>query len=237
MAIQTSASDATSYIRRSTSINYNSAYTVLFRYYSTGSHSGDFLWGISGTTGSGTGSYPSSSYLDRMRFVSGGALWIDVLNSGSASVVGTSLASGWHSIAVVRTNVTTIKMRIDGTNYTGTTSDVTGREASAYEFMLAHANSSSEGVPVGSFITNYKSWTSALSDAEIDAEMLNTTFTVTSNKFSGSPMGDAATLAGNLTATDSGTTWTAGAGVTYGANDGSVNYGSSTKPAFYYAQL
>jgi hypothetical protein len=231
MSVQVNTQGTTAILSRASTLNYNSAYTVLFRWYSTGSHSSDVIWAISESTGTGGGLYPSLANQDRLRFSSGGDLWLAVfLSSTPYELTGVSLGAGWHEVAVVRSSATSIKLRINGTNYTGSTVDVGSRASVAYEFAVGTAYDGAECPPAGSRMTNYKSWSAALTDGEIDAEHDSTTFTVTTGKYSGSPMGDAATLSNNLSADGSGTTWTAGAGLIAGANDPGVSYGTSFIP-------
>jgi hypothetical protein len=226
MSIQVSTQDSTCYIRRSTSLSYNAAYTVLFRIYKTGTVTSTTMWTLSASIGSGGGT-TEGSYYEHIRFNSGGQLVLENWVGGSGITIAgpASLSDGWHEIAAIRSSSSVVKLRVDGTDYTTSSLEASGRDASAYEIMLSRG---SEYMAVGSRVTNYKAWSSALSNAEVDAEHDATAFTVTANKYSGSPMGDTGNLSNNLTADGSGTTWTAGAGVTFGANDPGVTYGGGS---------
>jgi hypothetical protein len=210
---------------RPTTLSHNNAYTVLFNYYYPGSGFADsFLWGISGSTTSDSGNYIGLR-ADKIQG-SGAGNWKLVINNGSNNdfIAGSGpSAAGWYNVSIRRTSATNVVLRVNGSDLATGTTDVTGREAVAYEALFTDEYAGSRAA-LNSRVTNYKSWSSALSASQIDAEHGATTFTVTTNKYSGSPMGDAGTLSGNNTADGSGTSWTLGAGLIAGANDPGVTY-------------
>jgi hypothetical protein len=210
---------------RATTMSHNSAYTVLFNFYHAGGSFSDvFVWGISGSTTSDGGAYLGTR-ADRI-LGSGAGNWKLTVNvSGNEDFIAGSgpSAAGWYNVSVRRASATSLILRVNGSDLVTATTDVSSREAAAYE-VFGMDEYSGGRTPINSRFTNYKAWTAALSTSEIDAEHDTTTFIVTSNKYSGSPMGDASTLAGNNTADGSGAAWTLGAGLIAGANDPGVTY-------------
>ena len=227
MSIQIGTSGSTAEGLRSTSLNYNAAYTVLFRFFlPSGGASSCFMWGLSGTTSYNSGNNFGSRG-EWLRFSGGGSL---VLRSwdgaaGTDTTIGTLNTNAWNSIAVIRSSASSVIVRLNGSNSAADTTNFASREAVALE-VIGWNDTEFNGLPNGCRFTNYKSWSAALSNAEADAEFGATAFTRSTNKYSGSPMGDASTLAGNNTADGSGTAWTLNSGgLVAGANDGSVTYG------------
>lgn len=235
MAIEVQTQNTTCWIKRLTNLmDYDSAYTVTFRLYApaTGSTS-DMMWGLSGATGY-SGGAEVGDYGDEISTQSDGDMQIigyDGTSFANPVAQGVNLTpQSWHSIAIVRESLSSVKLRyaVGGgaaTNYTSST-QLVDREATAIEFMLSRGNVGGP-MPVGTKITNFKCWTAALTDGEVDAEMLTTAVQKQSGFYSQSSMGDEQTLSGNLTQVGSGSAWTAGAGVIAGSNDPAVNYSGS----------
>jgi hypothetical protein len=231
MSVEVQTSGSTGYVRRTSSLlDHDGPYTITFRLYVPAAGlASDTIWGMSGANGSSSQT-KIGTFSDTLRARSNGD--IEAIGYDGSQflnpVNGALSTSGWHSIAVVRVSATQLKIRINGTTYSNTNGSFVGREATALEILLTYGDA--EHCPAGTRITNYKSWTAALSDSEIDAEMLTTTVTASSNLYSVSPMGDASTLSTNLNQTGSGSSWTAGAGIIAGANDPSVTYAGGSNP-------
>lgn len=227
MALQIGTQGSTGYAGRGTNVvNYNSAYTVLFSFYLPSDYNYDFLWGLGGSTGSNSNTNLGTRGEVLKPNGAGTSvkltLW-DGTNGDETIFWANPAATTWHNIAIIRSSATAIKVRYNGTNSSTLTLDISGREAVANEFLGYGGDSARAGVRW----TNYKAWSAALSDPQVDAEHATTSFIVTANKFSGSPMGDESTAAGNNTADGSGATWTLGAGMSYGNNSPDVTYGGA----------
>jgi hypothetical protein len=226
MSIEVNTADSTCWVKRlSNLIDYDNVYTITLRLYLPAQAASDTVWGMSGVTTSTSGTR-LGTYSDGARFRSGGdfeALAYDGTNFINPVGSGPT-TSGWHSIAILNTGSTTRKIRVNGTNYTCTNASFVGREASYVEFLFSRG-ANGEACAAGTRITNFKVWTAALSDGDIDAEMLTTSVVRSTDFWSQSPMGDENTLSNNLTQIGSGSSWTAGAGMVAGLNDPGVDYG------------
>jgi len=227
MSIQ-AGGGATSEGRRLTTLDFNATYTVLFSIYVDANITNDVVWGISGSTSAGSGASLGSRY-DSIRGSSGGLWKLAVSSTGGPSDAVSSVtpsASTWYRVSARRTSDTSLILRVNGTDIATSSLDVSAREA-VYNEVIFYDDNAGGGATAGMRISNYKSWSAVLSTAEIDAEHAATSFIVTANKFSGSPMGDASVLAGNDTADGSGNSWTLGVGLVAGANDSYVDYGGA----------
>lgn len=222
--------------RSSGVLNYNAAYTVTFSLYvPSNTPLYAWFWAICGSSGAGS-PIQIGTTKDGLRLKSNGNVLFELWDGADGGQVdtGITLNSGWHYFAVIRSAINSVKVRarLNGASSSSdiatASSDMTGREAAAHELLFGRG--STDNMVPGTRMTNYKAWTAALSNSEVDAEWYTTSFIVTANKWSGSPMGDAATLAGNATADGSGTNWTARADMTYGANNPAISYGSSFIP-------
>jgi hypothetical protein len=228
VAIQINTSGSDGKIVRATSLNYNAAYTVLFRLYVASSSTSAFIWGMCDSAGTASSTQFGNNAVDKVRFDGSGNIRLTTWSgsAGADTTMSTLASSTWHSIAIIRSSNAAIKIRVNGTNSSTDTTSMAARNAVACE-VWGFDDNAFNGLPTGFRITNYKAWTSALTDGEVDAEFAATAFTVSSNKFSGSPMGDASVSSNNASADGSGTAWTLDTQIIAGANDPGVTYGSS----------
>jgi hypothetical protein len=235
MSVEVQTSGSTAFLRRTASLfDMDSAYTVLFRIFLPSANpTAQIPWGLSGATSYGSGTR-LGTYSETLRWKSDNDLNTECFDGTNfiSALISTAFPSGWNSIAVSRVSLTQVKIRANGETQSATNASFTDREASAIEMLFADRGSGDNFMAAGTRITNYKAWTAALSDAEIDAEMLTTTVQRSANFYTQSPMGDASTLANNLTQIGSSSTWTAGAGLIAGANDPSVTYATSSVPVW-----
>ena len=219
-------------IRQAPLLNHNAAYTVLFRLYVPSSPAYWCAWCI-GDSQAGASNWPPDRSQDQVRFKSdghwllrqyNGATIVDEVDAGAAS------GSTWYSVAIIRTDASHLKLRLwsaqgSGTTTSGGVVDISGRASTRIETLF------SDGTDVmasGTKYTNYKSWNVALSDGELDAEVLTTVVSKSSGLYSVSPMSDTSTVAGNLTQTGSAADWYfAGSTIIAGANDPNTTYATA----------
>jgi hypothetical protein len=227
MSLELQTVGTTGEVIRVAAFSHNAAYTVLFNVYFPSAMSFDFVYGVGGTTSSNGGT-SLGSLQDSIK-TNGASTSIKLVASGSETIPNYLPGTGWHKLAIIRSSTTAVKMRYNGTNTATITNDVSARESTLTEAFFRY-DSGPDSARAGVRVTNYKCWSAALSDAEVDAEHATTSFIVTANKVTGSPMGDISVLSNNLTADGAGNVWTAGAGIIAGANDPAVNYGASPAP-------
>lgn len=226
------AGASTSRLRRAAVINYNLPYTVCFSFYipTASTWTNDFLWGTSGQSNS-----TSTSLGNRREHFGGssGAFWKLSASDSAGSLQSVNMTTGpsadatWRRIGIKRSAVTTFGFRMwNGTawisNSTNVSRDVTGREVVyAEQFFWDGLDSSSTGIGV----CNYKAFNRALTDAEIEAELVTDTVMVTDGScISRNPMSDTVTLTNNLTDVITGLNWSVGSQVIVGANDPGVTF-------------
>jgi len=226
MGIFVNAVGANAYLRRLTSLNYNAPYTVLFSMYvlTQAAFANDYEWGIGGTSGYSSGNRIGTR-VDNFRGSSASFYSIWVSPAGTAFQAAASVKpadASWVRASIRRTSVTSLILRIDGTDRATNTTDVTAREAVAGEVWFRDESNVANS-HVGCGITNYKAFSAALAGADIDAEHLTTTVIDTANIYSASPMGSITDLATNLIVVG-GNNWVAGTDLIVGANDPGVTY-------------
>lgn len=229
MSIEVQTSDSTCWVKRGSNLyDYDTAYTVLFNIYLPADNpTSDTAWFISGNTGSSSGTN-IGNVSDQLRWKSDNDFNAECFDGTIflAPLISTAFTSGWNRVAIVKESQTAVHIRANGaSSSTSSNAGFANREATAWEALFSRL-SSGQACPVGTRITNYKVWTAALSDAEIDAEHVTTSIVKSSGFYSQSPMGDENTLSNNLTQIGSSSSWTAGAGMVAGLNDPGVDYGA-----------
>lgn len=211
---------------------YNAAYTVAFWVKRKAAVTYGHMWAASASTTQVSGNYVNSDFAG---FTSDGTGWRVSAYAGGSTAgdggSGTCALDTWYHVAIVRESATALKLYVNGVQSGATcTTNVSGRAAVGGEWIGNFHGIYNSDIEIAGF----KSWSRALTSAEINDEAGQYLPVDSTNLVSCSPFtvesGSPADVAEALTA-QNGTAFSATGAVTLGATEPSgVVWGGGSSP-------